>query len=335
MTNQDAVREAGGIRPLIHLLAGSTESDAMKWAARTLIHLSRENATNRNLICEQSGTIARLVALLGAGASSEAAHLSAEILRCLMLGQDDRVAVSVLAAMKRQGVGLGENARFTLSDAFPGLLEGLTSVVSARLSAATKRGADSRSNDARSQIQLALNDAIALELPEEQLEAARARLDAIAAARAEAIAARRLRKANAAKESAAQREATVAAAAAAAASSSNAEASNSNSAPETKERPTGESNDSAPVSHAQAMLLEAQNRLREIEAEAAAAKRARKEAAANRKPGTKKLTLKAATKAISAVAAFKNLARKSEAHDLHDEADDEFHDLDDPHAAFS
>ena len=293
--NQDAIRESGGIRHLIGFLAANSESDALKWAARALGHLAKENTVNRNVICEQAGTIARLVALLGAGASSESANLAADVLRVLMLGHDDRIAVSVLAAMKRQGIGLGQNASFSLADAFPGLLQGLTSVVAARLNAAVRRGNDDKT--ASGQIQMALNDAIALELPEEDLDAARAKLDEIAAARAEAIAARKARRAAKADkekrdeggESAGSPSPERPRQKGEASGTDGLEASGSQSTNQSKgPQPTSggsggnHGGGSSTVIGAQAVLDAAQTRLKEIESAAEAARRARREAAAER-----------------------------------------------------
>ena len=276
--NQDAIREAGGIRPLIALLAGAVESEALVWAARCLAHLTRDNSANRNVVCEQQGCIARLVMLLGSGAEVEGAVMCADVLRCLMLGNDDRIAVSVLAAMRRQGVGLGQNATFSLSDTFPSLLEGLTSVVGARLAAAVKKGSD------RGQIQMALNDAIALELPEEHLDAARARLDAIAAARAEAIAERKARKdrkkagLDKEKDKLASRDTSPEKAGATTGPS---EAQKEKDA-QAKEYATG----------AMLVLMEAQQKLRDLEAAADAARRERRDAQLKRQEVGKKLTPK-------------------------------------------
>ena len=69
-TNEDAIREAGGIPPLVALL-GAADSEAAGEAAGALMSLS-VNVTNMDAIREAGG-IAPLVALLGAGADSEAA----------------------------------------------------------------------------------------------------------------------------------------------------------------------------------------------------------------------------------------------------------------------
>jgi len=285
LANQEAVREAGGIRPLTMLLSGNVDSQGLVWALRSLAQLAHNNTTNRNVICEQSGTIGRLVALLASGASSEGAREAAEVLRCLMAGHDDRIAVAVLAAMRRQGIGLGQDVTFALSDEFPELLQGLTNVVGSRLASAVKRGTD------RGHIQMALNDAIALELPEEQLEVARARLDSIAAARAEAIAARKARRSKKDSKKTAEERA-------AAQDGGNTEKSEG----ATKEANASSNNDtitnpndndpqaSAVPSAAAAILLAAQTRLHDLELAAAAAQRARRDAAKERASSGKLLT---------------------------------------------
>jgi hypothetical protein len=185
-TNQDAIHEAGGTRSLIGFLSADVKSQGLIWAARGLANLSRDNSTNRTYISEQQGVIARLVDLLSVGPTSEGAHCAADVLRCLMTGHDDRVAVAVLAALRRQGVGLGPDATFALSEAFPELLQGLAHAVEMRLAASMKRGTD------RALVQMALNDAFSLGMPEEMLSQAQQWLDSMEAARAEAIAARKL-----------------------------------------------------------------------------------------------------------------------------------------------
>ena len=180
-STQDAVREAGGIRPLIAFLsAHDVDCQGLIWAARCLRAIARNNTANRNVICEQQGTITQLVTLLGNGAASEGAREAAEVLACLMAANDDRIAVAVLAACRRQGVGIGANATFALADEFPEVLEGLQSVVGNRLIAAVKKGSD------RTHVQLALNDAIALDLPQETLDIGRTWLSTLAATRTEA-----------------------------------------------------------------------------------------------------------------------------------------------------
>jgi len=141
VSNQDAIREAGGIQPLIALLAGAIHSEGMVAGARCLANLSRDNATNRYAICEQQGIISRLVTLLSYGAAFEGARQASEVLCCLMLGQQNRIAISMLSVMRRQSVGLGENSSFALSSEFPELLYGLSKVVSNRLATAVNRAA--------------------------------------------------------------------------------------------------------------------------------------------------------------------------------------------------
>ena len=321
--NQDAIREAGGIRPLISLLTGTPESEALKWGLKCLATIARDNTTNRTVICEQQGTITRLVAILGEGARAtkdledesdstrvtESAKLAAEVLRTLMLGNDDRVALAVLAALRRQGVGLGEKAVFNLSDLFPSLLEGLAYVVGARLAAAVKQGSE------RGKIQMALNDAIALELPEEQLDAARARLESIAAARAEAIAARKARGQRGREKKAKEEEEK----------RSRAELSRQNStmSAHDHDKPVM----SSEYTGAMAQLAEAQQRLKDLELAAMEARRARMEAARQRQSSGIILApqerLKMNQKTLSAADRVAKAAEDAAQRASHDELDDE------------
>ena len=272
---QDGIREAGGIRPLIGLLSGNPESMTLQWAARCLARLAQNNSPNRNAICDLQGTIARLVALLGVGVACEAAKQASEVLYALMVGNDEKIASAVLAQLRRQGVGMGPNASFSLGETFPSLLEGLKMVVSNRLQTALNEAAKKGSE--RASIQSALNDAIALELPEEQLESAKQRLDFIAAARAEAIAARKARgdrkKAQKEKEKAAK-----AAAEKAAFTSKEAVAAAPGAAPSAD----AAAKNNAATSGALLMLREAQSRLRELELASLEARRARRDAAQER-----------------------------------------------------
>ena len=74
-TNQDAIREAGAIPPLVALLHAGAESKAAESAAGALWNLAN-NPTNRDAIRE-AGAIQSLVALLHAGAESTAAENAA------------------------------------------------------------------------------------------------------------------------------------------------------------------------------------------------------------------------------------------------------------------
>jgi hypothetical protein len=70
-TNKDAIREAGGIAPLVARIGAGADSVTARYAARALMSLS-DNDINKDAI-RDAGGIAPLVALLGAGADSEAA----------------------------------------------------------------------------------------------------------------------------------------------------------------------------------------------------------------------------------------------------------------------
>jgi hypothetical protein len=274
VANQNAVRESSGIRPLIAMLGGDVRSEGLAQAARCLANLSRDNRANRLAICNHLGTIERLVALLGAGGKVHGARRAADVLRSLMNGNDERIAVTVLGAMRRQGVGLGQNATFKLSDEFPKLRKSLMSVAIARLDSAVI--GPPHLND-RNRIQMALNDAVALDLPEEHVKAANARLELIAATQAEALAARNARIVESKKEKEEERD------------------KRDKDAVKTKEHARQKSAKKA-LSNGEedsftagavptgtvAVLLEAQQRLREIENAAAQSRRARQEAAAVR-----------------------------------------------------
>ena len=90
-TNQDAIREAGGIAPLVALLGAGADSDVARCAAGALWNLA-DNATNEDAIREAGG-IAPLVALLGAGADSEAAGNAAGALRNLAFSTFNEVSI--------------------------------------------------------------------------------------------------------------------------------------------------------------------------------------------------------------------------------------------------
>ena len=90
-TNQDAIREAGGIAPLVALLGAGSDSEAAGDAAGALRNLS-ENATNKDAIREAGG-IAPLVALLGAGADSGAARDAAGALMNLAVNATNKDAI--------------------------------------------------------------------------------------------------------------------------------------------------------------------------------------------------------------------------------------------------
>ena len=204
------------------------------------------------------------------------AQEASEVLRCLMSGHDDRIAISVLAAMRRQGVGLGETAAFTLADEYPALLQGLTNVVGIRLAAALK-------TENRGHVQLALNDAISLGMPEETVSHAQAWLDSIAVARAEALAARKARKSKrdqAKKEKAGKDRMTMGVTAE---KTGKKEAmGKDNFANSANSNPSADLRASAAPSAAATMLFEAQGRLVAVEMAAAVARRARRDVAKER-----------------------------------------------------
>lgn len=168
--NQAAVLEANGVPPLVAMLGGSVESQGVVCAARCLATLSRDSQHFRRVICEQQATVARLVALLASGASFEGARQTSELLRCLVLGREPRVTRSVVAALRRQDVGIGQHSRFRLCDEFPAFSQALEWVVSAHLGSALVEGRG------RGHVQMALNDAITLGLPAKLLAPARAKL---------------------------------------------------------------------------------------------------------------------------------------------------------------
>jgi hypothetical protein len=90
-TNEDAIREAGGIAPLVVLLGAGADSEAAGNAAGALMNLA-VNATNKDVIREAGG-IAPLVALLGAGADSEAAGNAAGALMNLASNSTNKDAI--------------------------------------------------------------------------------------------------------------------------------------------------------------------------------------------------------------------------------------------------
>lgn len=144
------------------------------------------------MICEQHGTIARLVALLRSGATSEGAREVAEILRCITTGRDDKITTSVLVAVRREGMHSGKDAPFALSDEFPELHQGMSDVVAARLDAAVEKAIAERGQVEK--VQLAIHEAQQFGLQPDKLDNARHVINTISAARAEATAARKARQ---------------------------------------------------------------------------------------------------------------------------------------------
>ena len=265
-TNQDVVRASGGIQSLIAMLGGSSKSESLAFSARGLANLARDNDGHRQAICEHQGTITRLVALVGSGCATEGARQAADLLCCLMNGNDERTGVRILAAVRRQAVGVGPKASFALSDEFPELLLRLMSIVTARLDAAVKASNDSGN------IQVALDDATALGLPEEYLTAAIKRLESMEVARVEAIAARKSRNSfmNETKNSPGRRQIGDM-------SSGYSGTKTPRGAPVT---PRGAS--VTPRGASVTVFLEAKQRLHELETAAAGARRSRRTAAAAR-----------------------------------------------------
>ena len=280
-TSHDAIREAGGILPLVALLFGDAKSEGLAWGARCLAHLSNENQTNRNVICEQHGCIQQLVNMLANGASTDGAREAAAVLRCLMRGNDEKISVTVLAALRRQGVGIGDKATFTLSDEFPELLEGLIKVVGNWLAAAVKKGTD------RGHIQMALNDAVALGVPEWQLREAREKIEAINAARGMGSE-RSPTKKDSQRRTSPPRSYRSGRPGSPEKSVSRPKSPESASSPEAARSPVPEISESSGA--AMAMLLQAQQRLKDLEMAAIEARRKRRDAEAARLATGKQLT---------------------------------------------
>jgi len=94
-TNQDAIREAGGLAPLVELLGAGAESMAAQKAAGALANLA-SNSTNKDAI-RTVGGIPRLVELLRAGARSrgpyEAAQHAAAVLANLASNATNKDAI--------------------------------------------------------------------------------------------------------------------------------------------------------------------------------------------------------------------------------------------------
>ena len=109
--NQNAIREAGAIAPLVALLQAGAGSEAATIAAGALQNLANSNDTNKNAICE-AGAIAPLVAMLQAGAGSEAATNAASALWDLAISNDtnrdairEAGAIAPLVVLLQAGAG--------------------------------------------------------------------------------------------------------------------------------------------------------------------------------------------------------------------------------------
>ena len=76
--NQYAIREAGGVAPLVTLLAAAADKEAARNASLALCLLTCANANCE--VCDailEAGGVAPLVALLAAGANNDAAKWAA------------------------------------------------------------------------------------------------------------------------------------------------------------------------------------------------------------------------------------------------------------------
>ena len=80
VANKDAIREAGGVAPLVELLKAGAQSKAAEYAAGALCNMAIGNAANKDAIREAGG-VAPLVELLKAGAQSKAAEHAAGALQ--------------------------------------------------------------------------------------------------------------------------------------------------------------------------------------------------------------------------------------------------------------
>ena len=117
--NQDAIREASGIAPLVALTTNGA-ADGKKSAARALNNLAWNNAANQTAIREAGG-IAPLVALARSGAAGGQtwAVWALESLACDNAANQAAIvaagAVGPLVALVRAGGSLKEAAAFALN----------------------------------------------------------------------------------------------------------------------------------------------------------------------------------------------------------------------------
>ena len=103
---EDAIREAGGIEPLVALLSAGASSKAANNAALALCYIACSSSTNKDAICDAGG-IQPLVALLSsAGIDSDATP--EDVTRALRDADPLNIheaGLSPLAAMLSVGVG--------------------------------------------------------------------------------------------------------------------------------------------------------------------------------------------------------------------------------------
>ena len=86
--NDDLIREAGAILPLVAMLSGGPESEAASGAACALANLSN-NIANRDAI-KEAGAIPPLAAMLSGGPESQVAEYAADVLRNLAKSGETR-----------------------------------------------------------------------------------------------------------------------------------------------------------------------------------------------------------------------------------------------------
>ena len=125
-SNQEAIREAGGIPPLVALLGAGAESAAAEYAAGALMNLADNNTTSQEAIREAGG-IPSLVALLDAGAESEAAEYVVQALEDLACDNATNGQAILGVLPSTMPVVLGNEERFVAK---------LQAVASSRLEAA-------------------------------------------------------------------------------------------------------------------------------------------------------------------------------------------------------
>lgn len=99
-TSRDAIRQQGGIPPLVALLASGADSEAAQEAAGALCNLAHNNDANRDAICA-AGAIPRLVKLLSAGVDTSAAAHAAGALRNLALDAANLAAIREAGGIPR------------------------------------------------------------------------------------------------------------------------------------------------------------------------------------------------------------------------------------------
>ena len=90
-SNDDRIREAGAIPPLVALLSGGPESEAAEEAALALSNLASDDEGEAAVT--EAGAIPPLVALLSGGPESEAAQRAAGALRNLTSSDANKAAI--------------------------------------------------------------------------------------------------------------------------------------------------------------------------------------------------------------------------------------------------